>query len=335
MHPLLPVATERRFLPALAQGFALGGLEPLAEGLRRVALDQFDGALTAMATEPRDVAVHEVRKATKRVRAILRLVRDPLGATRYRVENAMLRDTARLLAPLRDADVHVASVRLLRERYVSQLRPSAFEQPEHHLSERRRRLYEHIADGDDWTRVLHALRSARSRYAAWPVEADTARVLGMPVIPHSYSSLESGFSRTYARGRREMGAASRKPTAENLHAWRKRVKYLSNQVRIVAPVFPEALDGFAAALERLGDLLGSDHDLAELLALVAQRPDLAPDPAERSLLVALVQHGRAELQTAALSLGARVYVEKPARFVRRIGDYWEAWDSPLPVGFIE
>jgi hypothetical protein len=41
------------------------------------------------------------------------------------------------------------------------------------------------------------------------------------------------------------------------------------------------------------------------------------------------------LQTAALSLGSRVYADPADRFTRRIGEYWEAWDAPLPVGFVD
>jgi CHAD domain-containing protein len=132
-----------------------------------------------------------------------------------------------------------------------------------------------------------------------------------------------------------MAEAGRRPTADNFHTWRKRAKYLRHQVEIITPLFPEVLDGYGAALTRLGDVLGQEHDLVELLRFLASRPDLAADPVERSMLVALVQHRRAELQTAAMSLGSRVYAESPDRFIRRIGDYWNAWDSPVPVGYTD
>ena len=331
----LPAAEERRFLPAISDGFAIGRREPLAVGLRRVTVDQFDVALASMAQDPMDLAVHEVRKSTKRVRALLRLVRAQLGEKRYRAENAVLRDTARLLAPLRDADVHVSSVEGLRERFGAQLRSTAFSDLSAQLGDRRRRVFERTVDEDDWMRVVYALRSARARYAAWPVDDAAARAHGMAVVNHGFGSVGPGLAMTYRRGRQEMSEAATRPTADNFHAWRKRAKYLRHQLELLGPVFPEVLDGYAAALGRLGEVLGDEHDLAELLRFVAAHPAYLPDSVERSLLVALVQHRRAELQSAALSLGSRVYAERPNRFTDRVGDYWAAWDSPVPVGFTD
>lgn len=331
----LPAAEERRFLPAIGDGFAIGRREPLAVGLRRVTVDQFDGALRSMAQDPMDLAVHEVRKATKRVRALLRLVRTQLGDDRYRTENAVLRDTARLLAPLRDADGVVISVEAIRDRYGSQLRSTAFADLTVRLAERRRRVFERTVDEDDWPRVAYSLRSARARYAAWPVDDEAARAHGMSVVNHGFGSVGPGLTSTYRRGRQEMAEATTRPTADNFHAWRKRAKYLRHQMELLSPLFPEVLEGYAAALGRLGEVLGDEHDLAELLRFLAANPAYVPDPTERSMLVALVQHRRAELQTAALSLGSRVYAETPNRFTRRVADYWSAWDSPVPVGFTD
>ena len=337
MHPAAVVypATERRFLPAIPQGFGIGPREPLADGLRRVTVEQFDGALVAMATQPVGVAAHEVRKVTKRLRAVLRLVRSSLGDDRYRAENAILRDTARLLAPLRDADVRLETVSGVRERFESQLRPTVFDAMTEALSRRRDRIQDAAPDTDEWHEAVFALRSARARYAAWPVDEESARAHGMAVIPHGFAAVGGGLSATYARGRQEMAEAGRRPTADNFHAWRKRAKYLRHQLEILSPAFPEVVGGYAASLGRLGDLLGDEHDLAELLRALAARPDLSADPIERSLLVALAQHRRAELHTAALSLGSRVYAEPADRFTKRIGEYWKAWDEPLPVGFVE
>jgi len=54
-------------------------------------------------------SVHRMRKELKRARAGLRLLRDAVGKTAYAHENARLRDAARPLAPLRDADVLAAT----------------------------------------------------------------------------------------------------------------------------------------------------------------------------------------------------------------------------------
>ena len=74
-------------------------------------------------------------------------------------------------------------------------------------------------------------------------------------------------------------------------------------------------------------------DLAELLALLHSRPDLCPNPRERSLFSALITQRRAELQVVAEVLGRRVYAEEPSSLEHRFGEYWEsrkmALDAPL------
>jgi CHAD domain len=82
--------------------FRLHPDENAAEGLRRVARAQIDIA-SAQLEDGDDVAesVHEARKSFKRVRAVVRLARDPLGDDVYRRENAAFRDTGRELAAAR------------------------------------------------------------------------------------------------------------------------------------------------------------------------------------------------------------------------------------------
>ena len=42
------------------------------------------------------------------------------------------------------------------------------------------------------------------------------------------------------------------------------------------PLWPEVMIGMAMTLDRISELLGQDHDLAELLQALADRPDLCP-----------------------------------------------------------
>src|SRR5512146_1173 len=62
---------------------------------------------------PVDTRVHSARKALKKARAALRLLRPNLVAGVYERENIALRDAGRRLSPLRDAKSLVAAVNLL------------------------------------------------------------------------------------------------------------------------------------------------------------------------------------------------------------------------------
>ena len=79
--------------------------EPIGAGVVRVMATQLDIALLALAGLSPDV--HTARKAMKRTRGLLRLVRGSIGEAAYRAENDALRDAARLLAPARDATAKI------------------------------------------------------------------------------------------------------------------------------------------------------------------------------------------------------------------------------------
>ncbi len=326
------------YLPAVVdRRFELAADERLSEGMRRVTLEQLDGAIDGLTRGDGDIdtAVHEARKAMKRLRAILRLVRDAIGDDVYRAENALLRDTARLLAPMRDGAVIVEAVEELRTRYGDRLGPGVFDDVVQRLTERHLRRRRRVLDDEMiLPTVVRNLRSARARYRSWPTDGDdhAAALVKVHPLRHSFETIAPGLARTYDRGRREMRRAFRNPVEHHFHQWRKRVKYLRHQVELLRPLWPDVLKAEARQIDLLGETLGDEHDLAVMLQLVAALPDLCPDPVDRSLLAALAQHRRAELRTAARVLGTRIYAEPTDAFVRRFAAYWRAWQTPVPVG---
>src|SRR5438270_1950612 len=94
--------------------FALLPGERPAEGLRRVALGQLDLALELLEGEiDRDGAaraVHETRKTLKRLRALMRMLRDELPTGEFVAGNAALRDMGRRLAGARDGEAMLAAL---------------------------------------------------------------------------------------------------------------------------------------------------------------------------------------------------------------------------------
>jgi CHAD domain-containing protein len=317
-------------LPAIpAPEFALTPGESLAVGLRRLSIDQFEHALEGF-RDPAvsaDVAVHEMRKATKRVRALLRMVRPAIGEKVFRYENSALRNASAMVAGVRDGAVMVKAVEQLRGRYQRLLAPGIFQITEERLNRRHQRVALRVLEDDEvMDQLQKVLYKARSRYVAWPVDPADPRS-GKHVVPHRFSAIGPGIGATYARGRGEMKLAFENPLAENFHSWRKRVKYLRHQMEIVSPLWWEVVGGLATSLDTLGDVLGEEHDLSELTRLATSVPDLVPDPDERSLLVSLALQRRQELHGAARVIGRRIYAESPQQFTRRLGAYWRAWTT--------
>jgi CHAD domain-containing protein len=132
--------------------------------------------------------------------------------------------------------------------------------------------------------------------------------------------------RTYRDGARASARARAEPTVENLHEWRKQVKYLWHQLQLLEPVRPDVLKELTDRAHDLGDLLGDDHDLA-ILGQVIMRD--VPNREEHALgtLLSLIDRRRAELQARSYPLGEQVYADSPRGFVKRIRGYWREWRS--------
>src|SRR5689334_3003714 len=90
------------------------------KGLRRIVKKQIKAAqseLTVSRGKSRDESIHEARKAMKKVRAVLRLVRPHIDSATYRKANAALRDAARPLTQVRDARILIDVVDKLANQY--------------------------------------------------------------------------------------------------------------------------------------------------------------------------------------------------------------------------
>ncbi len=300
--------------------------EGLGPGLRRLGIAEIDTAIAGFydGEEVFGEAVHSARKSMKRIRALLRLIRYEIGERAYRFENVWMRDTARLIAPVRDAAVAVNAVEEMGRMYAPMLADGAFEDLEDKLLVRRDRIEERAMEDPGLIPVVVAnLERARARFESWPTDPDAREIYGSG-IRETYDSVSVGLVATYRRGRREMVTAYRSPTPVHFHLWRKRSKYLKHQFEILTRIWPEMMIGMSITLDRVSELLGKDHDLAELLQLVSDRPDLCPNPLERSLLSALAQQHRSDLETASRILGRRVFAEHPNALDHRLSAYWES-----------
>jgi CHAD domain-containing protein len=270
--------------------------EPLADALQRMALGQLDLALELLqdagATNG-ERAVHETRKAIKRLRALLRLLRGRLGEATYAREDKALRDVAKQLAGARDAEVMLATLEQLIERHPRKLgrRKGVRKLRARLRAERERTARQTLDDAATRAHVLDELRALRARVATWSLPDREGMKLAEP-----------GLRRLYEQGRKRYRRAARGggKNAATMHAWRKRVKDLRYAAEMLErerdePHAHEHVDlpnqskhtkrskhgkrtkrsRSAARLHRvakradaLGEALGEDHDLAMLAELV-------------------------------------------------------------------
>jgi CHAD domain-containing protein len=288
--------------------------EGVEEAILRCAREQLDHAVGELSEGIGDDpvgAVHSARKAVKKERSLLRLARGAVPREQRRRENRALRDAARRLSGVRDADVMIETITQLSERFAGQLPESAFREVADQLERDRDARRDGGPTGSALdTRAVQELGAVRLRIDDWQLTQG------------GWSAIESGLLRSYRQGRRGFSRAQRDPSLEDLHAWRKRVKDLWYQERLIGPICGPAIRGQAKDAHRLADLLGDDHDLGVLRQTLTR--DHVAVVVDLDALVGLIDHRREELQTEAIHIGQRVYAEKPKAFRRRLRRSWNA-----------
>jgi CHAD domain-containing protein len=287
--------------------------ESIDEGIRRIAREQIDEALRELDDRELDGArkVHQVRKRCKKLRGLVRLVRPALGKI-YRAENARYRDAARQLSRARDARTQLVAFDQLVAHFGGEMRPDAFAPLRQRLIDRTDPELDQ--DPTQPLRVFSAsFREGRGHVEGWALSES-----GFDAIAH-------GLQMTYRRGREAMAEAYACPTPEAFHEWRKRVKYHGYHLQLLKPLWPSVLKEQRAAVDRLGEYLGEDHDLAVLREALADGREAGKAGSPLEAFLALLDRRRIEFQSWARPLGERVYAEKPKALVDRFGAYWQAW----------
>ncbi|HEY4365642.1 MAG TPA: CHAD domain-containing protein [Steroidobacteraceae bacterium] len=292
-----------------------------------------------------DGAVHETRRLLKNARATLRLIRDAMSTAQYRHENEGLRDVGRPLSAWRDARILIDTLDNLASDLDSDSEQGAAAALRQILQRERRHAARSASNGSEGlalSRIM--LRLERARIGRAPVEAGGWRAIRRG-LKRVYSKGRSGFgsARFCAKAMRRSagrtavtqprGGAQLPPgqlqlsvqLSLQLHEWRKQVKYLLHQLRLFEPLWPGPIGKLADQAHVLSGYLGDDHDLAMLRQKALEHRDILAGAAGATALLARIDHRRERLQGKALRLGARLYDEKPAPFVSRIGKYWKRW----------
>ncbi|HSK91030.1 MAG TPA: CHAD domain-containing protein [Euzebyales bacterium] len=290
--------------------------DDLGDGVRRVADEELGQAIAELRGQTdasRDAEVHEARKRCKRLRALLRLVRDQVGDEVYRRENVAIRDASRRVSAVRDAQVLVSTLDDVVDDSDGAVDAAAVRDTRRALKAAHSRLRQQtLYRGSAGEQAATELEAVRSRSREWPLDGI------------AFDDLRPGLTRVYRRGRKRMAQAYDDPAPERFHEWRKRVKYLWHHLELLEPAWPGLISRLASETHDLSDLLGDEHDRTVLLERLGERPDLLTDPDVARALAGCIERQRERLRADAGPLGARIYAEPPDVFVDRLATYWHA-----------
>lgn len=197
-------------------------------GIVKIAKSQIDKAIEEIDDEELDrhEVVHQVRKRCKKLRGLIRLIR-PIFPE-YKTENAFFRDAAGELSSVRDAQSVIECFNDLTEYYQDGTGNVSFEPIRRQLIERREEVV------DDAVELEEKLKKFRVRM----IEA-RGRVKKWKIGKEGFDAIADGFIKTYKRGRKAFPKAYEKPSTENFHEWRKRVKYHWYHCRLLRRIWPD------------------------------------------------------------------------------------------------
>ncbi len=183
-----------------------------------------------------DRALREVRRRFKRIRAALRLLREDLGDAVYRQENCRFRDAARPLRELRDAQILVETLDNLTEGPAGPRGRSEVRDVRKILTANRKAVTRSVVrEQNVFAAVAETVEPVLTLLGDWTIQREV------------WSVLESGLRRVYVHGIEALEACDSDPSVENLHEWRKQVKYLWHALQLLARGF--WADGILAELD--------------------------------------------------------------------------------------
>ena len=286
-------------------GFCLKLREPLSEGLKRVFCEQIDAALHCCRnpTKQRGVTVHEVRKHLKKLRATMRLAVGAVGKNCHAEEDRCVRDIGRLVSDLRDAQVRLQTFIKLRNK-AAKNSGKCFPRIEELLVLERESFSAAFAG---WQKdAIPQLEDVKAHLMAWPLD------------DLNWKQICNAVCKIYRRGQRALATTIDDPEAENFHAWRKRVKDVWYQLRILQPLNRTVMEEMAQDAKVLGQLLGPEHDLHFLRARLEKESGDEALAEEVEKLQKLIGKRCKRLRRDALELGRRFYAEPSTSFAKRI-----------------
>ena len=257
--------------------------EPCDEGVKRIALQQIDRALQQIQAgsvktvrtrrkkgEASDVghqpslAIHDVRKRLKRLRALLRLVRSGVGDKVYAAENARFREIARLLSPAREQHVMLETINALEVLAAGRTRLA--------FTAARRKLAQvvPVPSGEDFlAQAVEGLVEARAVMAVLEIDA------------RGFEPVFEGLERVYRQAVHGRDHAYDTENDEAFHDFRKRVQYHWRHMILLTAAWPETMKVRIESASQLSQMLGEEHDISVMRAALSGEGQITLTPNQR------------------------------------------------------
>ena len=244
--------------------------------------------------------VHSLRKFTKRIRSMLRLIRS--GFPDFRDANMTLRDIARLVSSHRDARVLAELV--------------------DHLG--RSRTRDPVVDWFDYR-----AESAESLAAVRLIEIEEKLQALLGQLDHlsfdavTVDDVLEGFRKTFNVVLEHGDLVSDESDSEEAHEWRKFCKDHWYHLKLLHDALPKKERARIDDYDELCDLLGKVHDRDVLLDHLDTLPEFLAETRQAAAIARGARRVREAMQAGAVALAGRLLDAEAKRLASRIRRNWQ------------
>ncbi|OWV87153.1 metal-binding protein [Rhizobium sp. N122] len=282
---------------------------------RSVATEQLERAIAVLEERPDGTheAIHSFRKNLKRLRSLYRLVAREVPDFQD-CENARLRDAARSLSAIRDANALIGTAQYLQQ---------SARDPEE--SEALGRIVAILEGRRDW--MVDAESGLEQRLAE---TSDVLKEAIAAVDAVSFSGghrknarkLAKSWRRTARRAKAALAACHGEASADDFHNLRKRTYDYRLYHGLLEDIWPGAMKAKRDAAKELVEDLGHIHDLAVLSELVEAEPQLFTRNDDLAHLLDAIIFRQQEDRRQALVNAETVFADDPDEEAQRIELLW-------------
>lgn len=295
--------------------FRIDPAKPFDQKWKSVAETELERAISVLEQQPNGLheAIHEARKAFKRVRSLYRLVAPDHPEFRSR-ENARLRQTARSLSVVRDATALIETVDYLSKDPQSPDETAALMASRAALIRRRDAIAETQTDLDGHAKA--AIAQCREAIAA-------IRECNLGHGPRRTARMvRKAWKSAAKRGKHALAACHAAEHSERFHDLRKAGQVYWMYLSLVRDLWPSAIEAKRRDAKRLIEMLGHEHDLCLLAELMDSEPGMLGDAQQQSHLLGAIIRRQQKLRAEALPLAEHVFSGHPRQEADVIATLW-------------
>ena len=293
--------------------FRLRPDESIAHGLRRLARKELASAADILrkTDPPEEASIHDARTHVKKARAIFELVRADEG---HGLDGSAkrLRSVNRALSRLRDADAMLEILTTLRKEAPDVLSAGVATRVRRQLVAHKRAVMKRAGKKKAWNDAVKELRKLRRVAKAWQPDH------------RDFRALAAGLRQSHRRGRKAKARAVESGRAADFHEWRKQMKALWYELRLVEPCGAR-IRRDAGVLRRTQRWLGDDHNIVVLCEELSQDASICGGAADLDRIRLAADRYQCGLRQKAIDETKQLYARKPGAYVRGIQGAWKKW----------